>query len=66
MSEELNYNFAFESSKEKFIVHGLEHCLMPGLHELFHLCKKDFARMILDAENEVNKYQFILTIKELD
>lgn len=65
MTKEFTYKFAFESTKESFIEYGLEYFLKPGLHELFHVSKKDFAKMILQSEKEIGKYQVILTIKEI-
>jgi len=66
MTEELNYNFAFESTKESFMENGLEYYVMPGLHELFLSSKKDFAKMILQSKKDRGKYQFILTLKEIE
>ena len=68
--QELSFNFSMKVSKEWFVIQGIENALMPGIMELVELCKKDFATMIIDAENidtknEEDTYQFILTIKKL-
>ena len=64
--KELNYSFAVDMKKECFIINGIESAVMPGLIEMLHLSKEDFAKMILARPDNKNQYQFSLTIKELD